>query len=423
MKVFLGTTATNHHVHQIGLALYEANSLSRYMVPYADLPLAWPWSLGRKLVAKFAPRLDGIVQRRRPPGIPAALIKQRPAAELFRLAVAKAGLPETWADSIWAREEHAFSRGCGRVISREHPDIFLGVEHGALEALRVARQEGVLAGVIFTSLHHRFRERWLAPELEKFPELLDRTARTIRLRDSDREARRDEELRQADFVHANSVTTARALEEVGVPPDRIITVPLGAPPVLQENELRLGPPSVPVVIFVGNVAPHKGAHHLIDAWSRLTRPYGARLEFYGRQMLPAACLPPAGTGVIFHGPTPHHEVREAMRQASVLVLPSLADGFGMVVMEAMSQGLPVICSSNVGASQMVREGENGFIIPPADPARLAERIAWCLDHPQELHAMGRNAVATAAGWTWGDFRREFVRKLIEMSGRLRTARP
>jgi glycosyltransferase involved in cell wall biosynthesis len=112
-----------------------------------------------------------------------------------------------------------------------------------------------------------------------------------------------------------------------------------------------------------------------------------------------------------------------MHQASVLVLPSICDGFGMVVTEAMSQGLPVICSSNAGASQLVADGVNGFIVPPADAGRLAERLAWCLDHPVELQNMGRQAANTARHWKWSDFRARFVAELSLMLERLGRSAP
>jgi glycosyltransferase involved in cell wall biosynthesis len=107
-----------------------------------------------------------------------------------------------------------------------------------------------------------------------------------------------------------------------------------------------------------------------------------------------------------------------MREASVLVLPSICDGFGMVVNEAMAQGLPVICSSNAGASQLVVEGVNGFVVPPADPGSLAERLAWCLDHPAELRSMGVRAAESARNWTWGAFRARFAADFLAMMERL-----
>jgi glycosyltransferase involved in cell wall biosynthesis len=406
VNVFIGTAASNAHLHQIGQAMEEAGMLSRYLVPFAGFPLGKPV----------------IFPRRRPPGIPKSKLRHRPAWELTRLAAARLAMPGPWVDRIWEREEHAFDRACSRLVASEQPDIFMGVEHAALAALQTSRKHGIAAGLIFPSVHHLFRKRWLDPELARYPRLLDESAREIRTRDAARDDRRDEEMRTADFIHANSEVTARSLVEAGYPADRIMTVPLGAPPAALESELSPGPPETPSVLFVGNVAIHKGAHHLIDAWRGLAPSRPARLDLFGRWDLPNNYRPSPGENVLAHGWAPAEAIRGAMRRASVLVLPSVCDGFGMVVTEAMAQGLPVICSANAGASQLVVEGGNGFVVPPANPERLAERISWCLANPVRLHAMGRNALETARNWGWPHFRARFTRDLSLMFERIGTSR-
>jgi glycosyltransferase involved in cell wall biosynthesis len=402
MRVFVGTTANNTHLQQIGQALDETGSLSRFMVPFAGIPF-----LNLRALAN-----------RRPAGIAPSKVSDSPSWEILRLAAAKLKMPNPWVDLIWERQEQAFDRACARVVARERPEAYLGVEHGALQALRAARANGVAAGLIYTSLHHQYREKWLNPELAKFPNLMDASSRQIAQRDGRRDARRDEELRSADFVHANSELTARTLVAAGFSADRIITVPLGGPPALPERDLIRTPPATPIVLFAGNVAVHKGAHLLLEAWKSLGNVRGGRLDLYGHWALPASYHPAQSDSVVEHGRVPTEMVRAAMRGASVLVLPSICDGFGMVVSEAMAQGLPVICSSNAGASQLVEEGVNGFVVPPADPGKLAEKLAWCLDHPDDLKAMGLRASETARKWTWADFRLKFSAELIAMMGRL-----
>jgi glycosyltransferase involved in cell wall biosynthesis len=372
--------------------------LSRYLVPFGGFPLKNPV----------------IFSKRSPVSIPKSKLRHRPAWELTRLAAAKLRMPEPWVDLIWECEEHAFDRACSRLVMSEQPDVFLGVEHAALASLKTSREIGVAAGLIYPSVHHLFRKKWLDPELARYPQLLGESAREIRERDTARDARRDDEMRTAEFIHANSAVTARSLVEAGYPADRIMTVPLGAPPAIPENELPSDPPDKPVVLFVGNVALHKGAHHLIDAWRKVASAGTARLDLYGRWALPENFLPSQDENVFVHGRASPEVIRAAMRRASVLILPSICDGFGMVVTEAMAQGLPVICSSNAGASQLVVEGENGFIVPPANEDRLAERIVWCIENPGRLHAMGRHALETAGNWGWPDFRARFTRDLLSM---------
>jgi glycosyltransferase involved in cell wall biosynthesis len=398
MKVLIGAAANNAHLHQVGQAMDEAGALSRYILPFGGFPLRHP--------VVFA--------RRSPAGIPKSKLRQHPAWDIARLAASKLGLPDPWVDLIWEQGELSFDRACARSIGSERPDVYMGVEHAALASLQASSRFGAAAGLIFPSLHHAFRKKWLDPELARYPQLLGPSARIIRGRDAARDSRRDEEMRAAEFIHANSATTARSLVEAGYPADRIITVPLGSPKAADDSELPAGPPAVPTVMFAGNVALHKGAHHLIEAWRSVAGSRRAKLDLYGGWALPEGFRPLPGENITAHGRVPHEMVREAMRRASVLVLPSVCDGFGMVVTEAMAQGIPVICSANAGASQLVVEGVNGFVVPAADPDQLGKRLIWCIEHPRELHAMGRSAVDTARHWTWADFRAQLVRDLGAM---------
>jgi glycosyltransferase involved in cell wall biosynthesis len=401
MKIFIGAAASNPHLHQIGRAMDEAGILSDYLVPCGGFPLRNPM----------------VLARRSPAGVPKTKLLQHPGWEITRLAASKLGLPASWVDLIWEQGELSFDRACSHLIASRRPNAFLGVEHAALDALRTARRSGIAAGLIYTSLHHRFREKWLNPELDLYPELLSPASRVIRNRDARRDQRRDEEMRSADFIHANSAVTARSLAEAGFPADRIITVPLGAPPAVEDKEIPWGPPSQATVIFVGNVALHKGAHHLLEAWRKVGAGK-ARLDLYGAWALPEGFRPLVEGSVHVHGHVSPETVRTVMRNASVLVLPSICDGFGMVITEAMAQGLPVICSTNAGASQLVVDGVNGFVVPAADPQRLAVALSWCLDNPERLHEMRRGALETARRWTWADFRSRLARDLSAMLERI-----
>jgi glycosyltransferase involved in cell wall biosynthesis len=76
----------------------------------------------------------------------------------------------------------------------------------------------------------------------------------------------------------------------------------------------------------------------------------------------------------------------------VLLFPSLApESFGLVALEAMACGVPVIGSRTGGIPEAVDEGRTGFLVPPGDSEALADRMAWCLDHPSELAEMKSHA--------------------------------
>jgi glycosyltransferase involved in cell wall biosynthesis len=259
------------------------------------------------------------------------------------------------------------------------------------------------------------RERWVDAEYERFPELLTAEKRRLLQLACERDDRRDQEAELADVIHTNSGLTQRSLEEAGFAGKRFVTVPNAAPPAIADGALPRSTPSAVRFVYAGTVALHKGVQHLLDAWRHL-RPSHAELHLYGGLDLPKRIFDGCGPKVFRHGRVSRERLWAAYRDATALVFPTLYDGFGLVVAEALSRGLPVITTSNAGAAEMIDEGTTGFVVPPADAAALAERIDWCASHPRQLLEMRPRALAVAREMTWARFRAELRRKLSTALG-------
>jgi glycosyltransferase involved in cell wall biosynthesis len=97
---------------------------------------------------------------------------------------------------------------------------------------------------------------------------------------------------------------------------------------------------------------------------------------------------------------PEDRVIEEYRRHDLLVFPSTYEGFGLVVLEAMSQGLPAVATAVGCVPDLIRDGENGVIVPVRDPAALANAVRRIIDAPSERDRMGANAAVTVASMTW-----------------------
>jgi glycosyltransferase involved in cell wall biosynthesis len=103
-----------------------------------------------------------------------------------------------------------------------------------------------------------------------------------------------------------------------------------------------------------------------------------------------------------------------LQSADVFVFPSLAEGFGHVLLEAMACGLPVISTTHTAAPDLISDGREGFIIEPGDTAELVKCLEYFLKNREQLRQMGAAARARAEAFTWRRFRQRVVEAVREM---------
>ncbi|MEE8201147.1 MAG: glycosyltransferase family 4 protein [Candidatus Acidoferrales bacterium] len=155
-----------------------------------------------------------------------------------------------------------------------------------------------------------------------------------------------------------------------------------------EGPLRIG--------FIGAIAPHKGLHVLVEAFRRLKAGNQARLEVYGRLDF----APPYGErvqgqasgleGIEFRGTFPHQEMGRVLSELDVLVVPSVwYENTPLVLHAAQAARLPLIVSDMGGLVEMVRDGENGLVVPAGDAEALAATLERCLREPGLLPRLSR----------------------------------
>ena len=152
------------------------------------------------------------------------------------------------------------------------------------------------------------------------------------------------------------------------------------------------------ILFVGNLIPRKGLHHLIAALSRLP-PAEWRLDVVGddgvdsayaaalRRQIGAAGLE---DNIRLHGRVSDSELAQQYSAAHLLAVLSY-EGFGIVYLEAMAFGLPVLASVDGGGGEIVSSGVNGFLVEPTDADGIAAHLSALAGDRERLAALGRNA--------------------------------
>lgn len=231
-----------------------------------------------------------------------------------------------------------------------------------------------------------------------------------------------EESSMAAQVLCASTFTRRTLIENGIPPAAIKVVPYGVDlsrfspatdRVMKVNgKLRL--------LFVGRINQRKGVKYLLEAL-RLLGSSQVELTLCGRVVDTLEIFKPFANLITIRPSVSDSELIKTYQQADLFVFPSVAEGFGQVLLESLACGLPILSTTHTAAPDLIEDGAQGFIIPPGDSMVLAERIDWALTHRPELAAMRQPARMRAECFTWDRFRSGLVTAIRSYSSPLEHA--
>ncbi|WP_446743116.1 glycosyltransferase family 4 protein [Silvibacterium acidisoli] len=227
---------------------------------------------------------------------------------------------------------------------------------------------------------------------------------------------------EAEYAKADAITIAsefarRSFVAMGVPAEKIYKIAYG---VRLDRFARTADPSRDTfeVLFAGQVSVRKGIAYLVEAFQKVRHPK-KKLRLVGsadsrmRELLNRMDL----TDVEVVGSVPQPKLAEYMNTSHVLVLPSIEDGFGLVMAQAMACGCPVIASENSGGPDLVTDGVDGFVVPIRSVDAIAgylEQIAGDWDLQQRMREAALRKVRSFGGWS--DYGQQYSDLLLKLTG-------
>jgi glycosyltransferase involved in cell wall biosynthesis len=303
-----------------------------------------------------------------------------------------------WNDFLACR---LFDRWAASGLRRSGAAAVIACEISALATFREAKRLGLTTLLDAPSIHRAAQDRLHGTSDP--PDLHRRIA-----------AVKDGEIALADHILTVSELARQTYLDAGVPAEKVHAVDLGADlelfaPVPGEETTREGF----VFLFAGATIRRKGFDLLLEAFDRVAAAEpAARLRIAGPRgdlgHLLDGRSPESSDRIAFLGPRTQGELATELRRADCLVLPSRNDSYAMVVPEALASGLPVLISEMVGAKDLVTEGRTGWIVPVEDAGTLAERMAWCVRHPDAVRALRADCRRAAEAATWPAYARRFT---------------
>ncbi len=410
MSMIFSHPTGNANVRSAVLGLADAGLLAEFHTTLAVFPGGW---LDRMSVGGS---LAEVRRRAFHPSLKSFTCTS-PWRELARLLATRTGFSSLVRHEIGPFCIDAVYRSLDRRVAARLPAAarqgatgVYAYEDGALATFTAAKGLGLKCIYDQPIGYWRAARRLMEVERARWPEW---AATLGGLRDSEAKlARKDEEVRLADLIVTASTFTAHTLKDFPGPTAPVKVIPYGFPPPCPEAKpvVSLSVSRPLKLLFVGSLTQRKGLADVFAAVAALGRH--VELTVVGRK--DGTVCPALDDALARHRwlpSLPHTEILKLMRSHDVLLFPSLFEGFGLVITEAMSQGTPVITTDRTAGPDLIAHGQNGWLIPAGSTDALQGAIENLLSNPGHIRAAGEAARASAALRPWPVYAQELVAAL------------
>lgn len=308
--------------------------------------------------------------------------------------------------------ERALKQMFGRWAARQHiaaaPDVVHCWSGVAEESLRACGERTVCT-VARGSAHIQAQYDLLAAEQARTGRRIEKPSAWIM-------AREQREYALADRIIVPSAFARESFLAEGVPAEKVVTVNLSlrasgftaARAAIEERVQRLRDGAPLRVLYTGMLSFRKGMQDVPP----VLRALGKQMEFrfVGPVLKECAELARAMAGVArVERAVPEAQLPEVYRWGDVFLLPTIEDGFAVVLAQAQAAGLPIIATTNSAGPDIIAGGGQGFVVPIRDPDAVIERLRWCDEHRDELVRMVEQLHAQPAARNWDDVADDFIR--------------
>lgn len=283
---------------------------------------------------------------------------------------------------------------------------FWGFQGSCRNSLEAARKVGKVAICELATAHVVQARKILSEEAKLHPEWADSIDNLYF--PAEYEKRLEEEPFQADWVVAASRFTQWTLTESGVAKDKIKVLPLGfeAEKIPFSLEARQFSERPLKLLFAGTITQRKGIAYLLEVMKTQFPGKEVELHLVGGIQGTGQALRQYEGCYIHHPPVSQYDMFQLYQEFDALVLPTVFEGFGLVIVEAMAAGLPVITTSHSMGPDLVVSGKNGWLVPIRDVLALGKVIAELRTKTNDEYAQMRNSARQSAlAFTWNAYTR------------------
>ena len=230
---------------------------------------------------------------------------------------------------------------------------------------------------------------------------------------TDKLNKKDQELALSDVIFVASSFTKRTLEEYSGDLPEIKVIPYGFPEVKQKKVYQPLVNRKLKVLFIGGLSQRKGLSYLFEAVEAMENE--VELTIVGHKSV--ANCDVLNLALERHKWIPslsHDQVLACMREHDVFVFPSLFESFGLVITEAMSQGVPVITTDRTAGPDIINDGKDGWIVPASCSMAIKEVLTKIIETPEIVEQFGLAAQNKAQTRPWSVYGQEMANALSSL---------
>jgi glycosyltransferase involved in cell wall biosynthesis len=265
----------------------------------------------------------------------------------------------------------------------------------SLHSIREANRLGKITIVERGSAHIQYQNSILKEEYNKFGVKFEIDPKVVK--------KEIAEYQETQFISIPSTFVHDSFTEHGVSSQKLLLNPYGTSsyfetkPDKEQHQLF-------TVLYVGVLSIRKGLIYLFQALEELNDQFAINAVFIGnidqelKQLVDQYQL--KFKNWKFLGHVNHYQLTELITECHVAVVPSIEDGFGMIVSQILSCGVPVIVSANTGGKDVVEEGKTGFIVPIRSAKAIANQIKHLIENPELLNQMKINITSKQRNYSW-----------------------
>jgi len=296
--------------------------------------------------------------------------------------------------SWYVFKDRLFDRWVGFKVSKEEPfDLFIGWAHYFLESLPEVRKKGSIVVLETGSMHILAQQAILKEEYERFGQPFA----PIDPRNVEKIVA---EYKAADYILVPSSHVVESFIQQGISASKLRMVPYGV------NLTRFSPaekkPEKFTILFVGQVSLQKGVQYLLQAFKAACLS-NAKLVIVGQLNVDFQTIYKQYKNdptIIFYGAVSQEQLVKMYQTASVFVLPSLQEGFGMVLLEALSCRVPLICTDHTAGPLLIENNDCGFVVPIRDVGALTAKLLFLYNNPEVAEQMGKRGASKMKNFSW-----------------------